>query len=104
MQFLTPSFVSGNVGLYNSHFAAGWSSFDFDGDTSGSQNCAVTYANVTQHYAGCWSYNLGADVESPIADGSVGPHVLSTTLTNLGLANDGSNFSRVRRITRFARW
>jgi hypothetical protein len=59
---------------------------------------------VTQHYANCWAYNLGADAEEPIADGTVGPHVHSGTLTAMGLHQDGSAYSRVRRITRFAKW
>jgi hypothetical protein len=107
MTFVAPSLVSGNGTIYACQFAAGWSSSDFDGDTNGSGNCATAYSNVTQHYCQCWNYNLGSDADASggsIADGSTGPHVATGTLGVLGLAGDGSQYSRVRRISRFAKW
>ncbi len=101
---ISATFVSGSMGVFNSQVNAGWSSFDRDDDTSPTTNCSTAYASVTQHYSACWSYNLGADANSPVSDSSVGPHVNSTTLAELSLDSDGSSHSRVRRISRFVRW
>lgn len=103
-QMLSPS-NAGTLSVFQQQFAAGWSSVDFDGDDVGSSNCATDYNGVAQHYANCWNYSLGSDASSgDLADGRVGPHAYSTTLTQLGLFNDGSLYSRVKRITRFVRW
>ncbi len=104
MRFISPRYVSGEPRIYGAHFASGWSSPDFDGDTDGGANCATYYGNVTQHYSGCWNYNLGADAEAPIEDGRVGPHLHSSTATSMGLSTDGSYYTRVRRISRFVKW
>ncbi len=101
MTFLNPAFVTGNQNIYASQFAAGWSSPDFDNDTHASVNCAVKYLNVTQHYSNCWVYNLGSDANAPYDDGYVGPHVRTTDLTAMGLSDDTTSYSRVRRISRF---
>ncbi|HEX5753584.1 MAG TPA: fibrinogen-like YCDxxxxGGGW domain-containing protein [Archangium sp.] len=102
MRFISPRYVSGHWGIYSQQFAGGWSAPDFDGDLYSGQ-CATTYA-VTQHYGNCWYYNLGADADSTIEDGRVGPHVYSATATSIGLSTDGSNYTRVRRISRFVKW
>jgi hypothetical protein len=106
MQFTMPAFVSGNQSVYTAEFASGWSAQDFDGDTSTTSNCALTYSTVAQHYAACWNYNLGADGDAPPLDGGVGPHVNGALLTSLGLAlqPSGGSYSQVQRIARFTRW
>jgi hypothetical protein len=106
MRFTTPKRISGNVSVYNSQFATGWSAQDFDGDLYAPSNCAVDYIKVTQHYSTCWAYNLGADVDPPRLDGGVGPHVFNTVLTSLALALQpaGGKYSQVKRIARFTRW
>jgi hypothetical protein len=103
MKFIAPRYVSGHWGIYSNQFAAGWSAPDFDGDTWSSQ-CASYYANVTQHYGGCWNYNLGADADGSIDDGRVGPHLYSPVASAMGLSTDGSAYTRVRRISRFVKW
>ncbi|MCP3098413.1 hypothetical protein LZ198_05925 [Myxococcus sp. K15C18031901] len=104
MRFLSPQLLTGSESLYAHNFAAGWSAPDYDGDTYVSGNCATRYGLVTQHYGSCWVYSLGADAESPLDDGRVGPHLYKTIITELQLATDGTNHSRVRRISRFVRW
>jgi hypothetical protein len=106
MAFISPVRVSGSPGLFQAHFAAGWSSSDFDGDIYAPANCAAIYSNVTQHYSDCWVYNLGADADGNVLDGGVGPHVHRVTLVELGLhpTADGGTYSRVMRITRHVRW
>jgi hypothetical protein len=108
MAFIRPVPVSGSPDVFRSHFAAGWSSPDFDGDQYAPTNCATYYNNVTQHYSSCWHYNLGADDDAPTLDGGVGPHVYNPTLVALGLSlqptADAGNYSRVNRITRYVRW
>ena len=104
MAFVSPVLVSGNGSIFSAHFAGGWSSADFDNDTAAGQNCATAYTNVTQHYSACWNYNLGSDADLPLYDSGVGPHVYSGVLSALGLAGDGTNYGRVRRISRFAKW
>ena len=105
MAFENPRLTAGNPEVFRNHFASGWSSLDADHDPYGS-NCAAMYDNVTQHYGGCWVYNLGADADTPTLDGGVGPHVHGPVLTALGLAQQpsGGGYSRVRRIARFTRW
>jgi hypothetical protein len=90
--------------MYHAQFATGWASSDADRDIYTS-SCATLYAGVTQHYSNCWSYSLGADAENaPYEDGGWGPHVYApSTLANLGLISDGTNYSRVRRILRWMR-
>jgi hypothetical protein len=104
MRFIAPRYISGYWGIYSGHFAGGWSAPDFDGDQWTGGACATYYANVTQHYTACWQYNLGADADGSIDDGKVGPHLYSSTATSLGLSTDGSQYTRVRRISRFVRW
>ena len=104
MRFNVPLLMAGNQAAYDAQFAAGWSAPDYDGDTLTTGNCAANYINVTQHYSGCWTSNLGSDADAPFPDGGAGPHVISTVLTALSLANDGTGYSRVRRISRFVRW
>jgi hypothetical protein len=103
MRFEEPVFVSGNRNIYDAQFASGWSSVDFHGD-SYSSNCAVQYANVSQHYSNCWAYNLGADADSPVEDDGWGPHMNAGAAAALGLFSDASAYTRVKRISRWARW
>jgi hypothetical protein len=106
MTFRASRWVGGLERVYKVHFAAGWSSPDFDGDDRMNENCAVEFAGVTQHYGACWDYNLGADAEEPHEDGGVGPHVNNGVLEMLGLIvqPDGGGYSRVQRISRFVRY
>jgi hypothetical protein len=104
MRFFNPTLISGNAGHMAGQFASGWSAPDYDGDLSANSNCATVYCNVTQHYSACWDANLGCDAESPFADGGFGPHVHSGVLTGIGLDNDGTAYSRVRRLSRFVLW
>jgi hypothetical protein len=103
MVFASPVKVSGEDGIFSNHFGGGWSSTDFDGDTH-SGNCSSVYYGVTQHYGNCWAYNLGADADAAAEDGYVGPHLAHTLAGALGLFSDGSSYTRVRRISRFAKW
>jgi Fibrinogen beta and gamma chains, C-terminal globular domain len=103
MKFNNTVYISGHPGIYDHQFASGWSSPDFDGDTS-PYNCAKINFNVTQHYGICWYYNLGADADTPAEDSKVGPHLNSSVATSMGLSTDGSTYTRVRRISRFTRW
>ena len=81
---------------------------------------------MTQHYAAdsLWSYNLGTDRDPnnpgmpppDFTDGGWGPHMLDKTIDQINaklpvqqtkLTKDGvpsSSASRMRRITRWARW
>lgn len=105
MRFAAPALVKGDGGVYACHFAAGWSAPDYDGDDAPTSNCATSYGLVTQHYCACWSTNLGSDADTSggsLADQGWGPHTSSNAA--LGLASDGSFYSRLRRISRFARW
>jgi hypothetical protein len=103
MRFTAPRYLSGDPSIYRDQFVSGWAAPDFDGDVWDS-NCAVAYGYVTQHYSSCWSYNLGVDGDSPIYDGGVGPHVFSDVARSMGMATDGSRYTRVRRISRFVKW
>jgi hypothetical protein len=103
MRFISPQLSSGNPAIFQSQFAASWSTREFDGDTW-SGNCASWYGNVTQHYGDCWVYNLGVDADLPFEDGRVGPHLQSGTALSLGLGTDGTPYTRVRRISRFVKW
>jgi len=100
--------VVGNALFFSSQLTAGWSSIDFDNDTLGpnvaSGNCAIESLSVTQHYSGCFFYNLGSDADLPIEDGMWGPHARSDQLSPLGLTTDGTTYTRLARITRWARW
>jgi hypothetical protein len=112
MEFVAPAKLAGQNDIFASHFAAGWSSPDYDGDTLNdstiSANCAVHYSNVTQHYGACWAYSLGSDADAPFLDGGVGPHVSNRVLTELGLALQGATgagaYSQVNRISRYVRY
>ena len=107
MKFNNPVKLSGDDGAFFCNFNSGWSAPDYDGDASSSSNCSTAYNNVTQHYCGCWNMNLGSDGDSSggdTTDQRVGPHVATSVLNILGLANDSSTFSRVRRISRFVKW
>lgn len=103
MKLVSPVFISGVLSVYYNHMAGGWSSHDSDQDQNTAGNCARWSANVAQPYGDCWVYNLGADADATTTDGDWGPHANTTVLTQLGLSNDGSAFSRVLRITRFVR-
>lgn len=103
MKFTDPALSVGNQTVFNNQFASGWSANDYDGDVS-VDNCATEFSNVTQHYGDCWAYNLGADADMPYLDGGVGPHMHSPTLTALLLSNDGTGYSRVNELARYARW
>ncbi len=104
MRFQDPRLLSGNAPLYAEQFASGWSAPDHDGDLHSGRNCATFYVPVTQHYHSCFSYNLGAKGLPDFADGRVGPHMNSQFAVALQLATDGTDFTRVRRISRFVRW
>ncbi len=107
MKFNNPVKLTGDNDTFMCNFASGWSAPDYDGDPLSSDNCSTTWNNVTQHYCGCWNMNLGSDGDSSggdTTDQRVGPHVHSGILNILGLSDDGSSFSRVRRISRFVKW
>jgi hypothetical protein len=104
MRFNNPKFVRGNADVFAGQFASGWASRDYDGDTYPPQSCALEYVGVTQHYSSCWSYNLGADAEQPYLDGGWGPHVASPVIVSVGAFGDGTVYSRVKRLTRWAAW
>ncbi|MCK5691043.1 hypothetical protein KAI87_17300 [Myxococcota bacterium] len=105
MLFFNPTLITGNQGFMNT-ISGGWSSADYDGDTSAT-NCAEVYNNVTQHYTSCWGYNLGSDADSSggdTTDQSVGPHLSTSYTDTFGLYSDGSSYTRLNRISRFARF
>lgn len=108
MVTIGPNLVVGNALFYSAQFASGWSSPDFDNDLLapgvGSGNCAIEFLNVTQHYGGCLYYSLGSDGDVPHEDGFWGPHAQSDQLVPFGLTTDGTFYSRVARISRWARW
>ena len=124
MKFANPMADAGNLSqeIFNGNFALGWSSADFDGDPESGKNCSVEYLGVTQHYGGCWAYNLGATNDAIPADGvdlldmGWGPHILNSTITQINtnlpggstpLTSTGgppSHGSRLNRISRFTRW
>jgi hypothetical protein len=109
MKFNNPAMVSGSGSsdAYTAQFASGWSAPDYDGDPDANANCATAYNNVTQHYAQCWNMNLGSDADSSggdTTDQGVGPHIGDGIATALGLASDGSKYTRVRRLSRFVKW
>ncbi|WP_437964376.1 fibrinogen-like YCDxxxxGGGW domain-containing protein [Sorangium sp. So ce260] len=103
MKLLRPAHVSGDADIYVSHFLSGWSSHDRDADPHPG-NCALDFLNVTQHYAQCWDYNLGADADEPLDDDGWGPHLRTHIAEQLGLASDETRSTRVRRISRWTRW
>lgn len=120
MKFISPKVVTGinlNSAIYNDQFAKGWSAPgdpDFDGDEAG-YNCAVFWGNITQHYASCWKYNLGADGNvADKSDDNWGPHVFNSVIDQINLASpngaslakqpNDNDASRVNRISRFVRW
>ncbi len=104
MRFISPQYVSGNPGIYIQQFASGWSSPDFDGDTYSTTNCANLFGMVSQHYGGCFYYNLGVQDENPYYDAGVGPHLNSATAGAIGLYSEGGHSTRVRRIARYVKW
>lgn len=104
MIMVTPLRLSGDADTYNNQFAAGWGSSTFRADFSSSVNCSTYYSNVTQHYGNCWSYNLGSDADAPFLDGGWGPHMATVTASANGFANDGTNYTRMNRISRWVRW
>jgi hypothetical protein len=124
MAFMGPDEVKSMSGpsslsfqLYTYHFASGWSSPDHDADTGGT-NCASMFGNVTQHYAGCFKYSLGADSDGDFLDGGWGPHIVDAIIEEINgnamaageqklskeISNPPGQCSRVRRISRFTRW
>jgi hypothetical protein len=105
MRFAGPALVSGVEGVFTCHFAAGWAALDSDNDDLVDGNCALLYANVAQHYCACWYINLGADADEPFEDGGWGPHANTGAVTApLGLGSDGSAYTKLARISRWARW
>ncbi|WP_437738288.1 fibrinogen-like YCDxxxxGGGW domain-containing protein [Sorangium sp. So ce1335] len=99
--------------IFANQFGAGWSSPDFDGDDMSDRNCAVAYGDVTQHYGSCFVYSLGADADEPtagqsvdaaIADDDWGPHLDTEVAERFELSNDGTQYTRVKRISRWTRW
>jgi hypothetical protein len=109
-----PQSLSHDVYLF--HFAGGWSSEDHDGDSDGS-NCAEKWEGVTQHYADCWEYSLGADGDDGNHfDDGWGPHIRDQAISqinsnapgagqpSLAEQQNGGNNSRLLRLSRFARW
>jgi hypothetical protein len=104
MTFQNPQLLSGNAPIYAAQFASGWSAPDYDNDLYLGGQCATRYANVTQHYSACFYYSLGSDGEAAVEDGRVGPHLRSTIASALQLSSDGTDYTRVRRISRFVRW
>ena len=124
MKFTNPMTDTGNLSqeVYINNFVLGWSSADYDNDAEAGKNCAVDYMNVTQHYGGCWAYNLGATNDAITADGvdlfdmGWGPHILNSTITQInsnlpmgspqltGTGGPSSHGSRLKRISRFTRW
>ncbi|KYF56753.1 hypothetical protein BE08_28105 [Sorangium cellulosum] len=99
--------------IFGNQFGAGWSSPDFDGDDMSDRNCAVVYGGVTQHYGSCFVYSLGADaheatagqsMDAAIADDDWGPHLDTEVAERFELSNDGSTYTRVKRISRWTRW
>jgi hypothetical protein len=103
MHFNGPRHVSGDAEIYFSQFGSGWSSPDFDSD-SHPDSCSRLFRNVTQHYASCWAYNLGADADEPSEDRGWGPHLATFLAERLRLVGDGSAYTRVKRISRWTRW
>ncbi|MCB9527715.1 MAG: hypothetical protein H6701_04835 [Myxococcales bacterium] len=112
MQLVDPENIDEAVGISNwfdGHFAAGWSSSDQDGDNDDRSNCARVSSGVAQHYAACWVMNLGSDYYNDPDNGDsyddgVGPHIVAGFAERLGLADDDTRNTRVRRITRLVRW
>jgi hypothetical protein len=104
MRFTGPVKKSGDQSAFDNQFAGGWSANDYDGDLADTVNCSGFYLGVAQHYGGCWAYNLGADADTPYDDGGVGPHAQAGILTGLQLSTDGTIYSRVNEIARWARW
>ncbi|MGK3992204.1 fibrinogen-like YCDxxxxGGGW domain-containing protein [Sorangium sp. So ce1024] len=103
MKLRGPTHTAGSADIFVAHFFSGWSSPDHDGDPSPG-NCALEHQNVTQHYAQCWEYSLGADGDEPFDDGGWGPHLKAHLAERAGLAGDGTPHTRVRRISRWTRW
>jgi hypothetical protein len=117
MKFSSPKPIAGNMTFYQKHFTGYWSSFDHDGamNPDPKQNCAIFDVNdlahgVSQHYNGCWVYNLGAGLDLPYKDNGWGPHILNAAISaadpDLGkiALEMGKASSRVNRISRFVRW
>ena len=104
MKMQSPALIAGG-GPYSSQFASGWASQDADFDVH-SSNCSTSYSNVMQHYSACWSYNIGSDAEAPAADGGWGPHmhIGNASFFPGGGVLDGTDYSRMNRITRWVRW
>lgn len=109
--------------LFNSQFASGWGAPGHDYDGEEFVDCSATWANVTQHYGGCWYYSLGADLaktgpQMDHRDSGWGPHISNKTLTDINTeltAQSKQNLhfvgdpnpalsTRLQRISRFAKW
>jgi len=125
MHFMNPVKQPDNLSdeVYNSQFAAGWACAGHD--YAGGGDCFTLWANVTQHYQSCWYYSLGADLAltgnpPDHTDKGWGPHISNGTLfkinaalamqappkpalTPLGDPNIAYS-TRLKRISRFARW
>jgi hypothetical protein len=103
MTFLGATQVSGVGDIFSCHYLGGWSSTDHDGDLA-PENCAANYLGVSQHYCGCWNINLGSDADTPFEDDNWGPHVGASPAGALGIQGDGTPYTRVNRLVRWARW
>jgi hypothetical protein len=102
MHFVSPLLRGGDRRIFESQFAAGWSSLDHDDDPKPS-NCAFEYGGVTQHYSQCWAYNLGVD--EVLTDLKWGPHMQRQILLELGLTAPGmAAYPRIGEVTRWAKW
>lgn len=125
MHFMSPAKQPTNLSddVYYSQFAGGWGAAGYDYDSDVNQDCYSKWANVTQHYGGCWYYSLGADLAltgnpPDHTDSGWGPHISNATLAKINMAlgmvgkppltpegdpNPGLS-TRLKRISRFARW
>jgi hypothetical protein len=97
-------YIEGIRSVFDNQLAAGWASKDYDSDTW-SNNCAVYYSGITQHYGACWVYNLGSDADSDLLDESWGPHIHRDHAPAGFLPEraDASPYARARAITRYVK-
>ncbi|WP_437308269.1 fibrinogen-like YCDxxxxGGGW domain-containing protein [Sorangium sp. So ce388] len=104
MHLIHPVRLAEDEDVFDSQFGSGWASEDFDADTLDG-NCAEAYG-VTQHYGDCFVYNLGADDQGGVysGDDGYGPHLRDDVAKMYDLVRDSSDFTRVKRISRWTRW
>jgi hypothetical protein len=104
MRLLSPSLVGGIEAVYTAQFASGWSAPDYDGDLADTLHCGELFG-VTQHYAACFEYSVGADGDTnDVADQGWGPHILTDHAQALDIATDGTPYTRLGAIRRWTRW